>query len=89
MSDSEKPGSRILFDIILNGKDNNVFPAHPKIIKQAPYVLPKKLLKAYKECSFLNNVLVGLLFLKKKKHSNNYLYMVLNVQKKSHVINIQ
>ena len=41
-SDSEKSGSGNLFDIILNGKDNNAFPTHPKIPKQAPYTLQKK-----------------------------------------------
>jgi hypothetical protein len=84
MFDSEKWDSGILFKVILNGKDNIVFPAHPKIPKQVPYILPKKLLKTYKtvqEYSFLNSVL----FL--QNQSNNYSHIILNVQKKSYVIN--
>jgi hypothetical protein len=76
VSDSEKSDSGILFEIILNGKDNNAFPAHPKIPKQVPSYYKKKLLKTYRtvqECSFLNNVPF------KNKESNNYLYIILNV----------
>jgi hypothetical protein len=55
----------------------------PKFPNKYPTYCPKKLLKTceiVQECSFLNNVSL-------KKQTNNYLFIILNVQKKSDAIN--